>query len=604
MNKQNEPKSLKIRRRGHSEETIFEARYLYLRGAPPAEIARELGLNSPRAVYYWAEKYNWRALLDENGVEELMTMRILSLMARENKSDGEIKELESLIALDVQYKANRAKYAQKAKQRENSAARAQSDENAQSGEMKPQKRGKPPKNAVDHLTAEDFAPFLETLFDYQQRMRANKDKKTRLLLKSRQIGATYYFAFEALEDAVLTGDNQIFLSASKAQSQIFRTYIIKMARQFLGVELSGNPIILSNGAELHFLSTNKSTAQGYHGHVYGDEFAWVRDFEEFQKVSSAMATHKKWRLTYFSTPSSRFHASYSFWSGDQWRGNNRARQKVLFPAEAEMKDGVMCPDGVWRYVVDIDDAVKGGAGELFDVEELKTRYSPAAYEQLFKCKWIDDTESIFDIAKLLKCSVDITKWRDIDFGAAQPLGAREVWCGYDPAHSVDGASFVVIAPPSATSEKYRLIDRHTWIGQSYKWQAARIEEISKKYNVTYIGIDTNGVGRGVFEMVQDFAKSKAKAILYDSATKTEMVLKVQDLVDCGNLEWSDKESDIISSFLMIKQVTTKSGNGITYTADRNLHNRHADVFWAICHAINKKELNDNRKRRSRWAIHR
>ncbi|MGK7630792.1 terminase large subunit domain-containing protein, partial [Salmonella enterica] len=39
----------------------------------------------------------------------------------------------------------------------------------------------------------------------------------RNILKSRQIGATWYFAFEAFENAVMTGDPQIFLSASKVQ---------------------------------------------------------------------------------------------------------------------------------------------------------------------------------------------------------------------------------------------------------------------------------------------------------------------------------------------------------------------------------------------------
>jgi uncharacterized protein YjcR len=46
-----------------------------------------------------------------------------------------------------------------------------------------------------------------------------------MLLKSRQIGATYYFAREALLDALKTGRNQIFLSASKAQAHQFKNYM-------------------------------------------------------------------------------------------------------------------------------------------------------------------------------------------------------------------------------------------------------------------------------------------------------------------------------------------------------------------------------------------
>lgn len=371
---------LKMRKRGHSEETIYEARYLYLKKYSPSEIARELGLNSARAVYYWAEKYNWRNLINEQGIEEMIGLRILALIDRENKSELELKELERLIEKDLHYKQLRAKQAKSAPASLKSAVQ---EENSEQTQKTPRGRKKAQKNDISHVTPDMFEPFLATLFDYQRHMRAAKDQKTRILLKSRQIGATYYFAFEALEDAILTGDNQLFLSASKKQSEIFKTYITKMARQFLNVELTGNPIILSNGAEFHFLSTNKSTAQGYHGHVYGDEFAWVRDFDEFQKVSSAMATHKKWRLTYFSTPSSKFHSSYRFWSGEEWRGMDKKRQKILFPTVDEMKKGVKCPDGIWRYFVDIEDALKGGAGELFDIEELKGRYSQSAFDQLF-----------------------------------------------------------------------------------------------------------------------------------------------------------------------------------------------------------------------------
>lgn len=105
----------------------------------------------------------------------------------------------------------------------------------------------------------------------------------------------------------MTGDPQIFLSASKAQAEVFRSYIVNIAEQYFGVELTGNPIRLSNGAEMRFLSTNKNTAQSYSGHLYCDEYFWVPNFAKLNEVASAMATHDKWRTTYFSTPSSKTH---------------------------------------------------------------------------------------------------------------------------------------------------------------------------------------------------------------------------------------------------------------------------------------------------------
>ena len=599
-----ERKTLKIRKsRGYDDETIYAARFLYLKKYTPKEIATELGLNSARPIYYWAEKYNWRNLIGEQGIEEMIGLRILTLTDRENKTDQEIKELEALIDKDLQYKKQRATEAAK-KQSAVSAGKSGSFADSGDGSEKQERKGRKRKNDISHITPEMCQPFLDSLFDYQKVMRKAKHYDVRNLLKSRQIGATYYFAFEALEDAIFSGDNQIFLSASKKQSEIFLTYIRKMSFEYFEVELKGNPIVLSNGAELHFLSTNKSTAQGYHGHVYGDEYAWLRNFEEFNTVSSAMATHEKWRETYFSTPSSKHHESYRFWSGEMWKDGDSSRKDIVFPTFKEMQDGGrLCPDGQWRYVVTIEDALKGGAGVLFNLEKLKQKYNKHAFNQLFMCRWVDDADSIFTIAKLLKCSVDATKWADLDKNSPKPLGNREVWGGYDPAHSGDGASFVVIAPPMLPNEKYRLLERHQWHGLSYKFQAAQIKLIFEKYNMTYIGIDANGVGYGVYEMVKEFARRAATPILYTPESKTALVLKVHDLVEHRQLEWDQEEKDIAASFLMIKHTSTRSGNAMTFTADRTVRNQHADVFWAITHAINNKSITDKPRRQGRgWRM--
>lgn len=584
----------------YSDEVIYSARHLYLKKWTPAEIAKELGLNSARPIYYWAEKYNWRNLINEQGIEELIALRIITLTEREGKTEQEIKELEALIDKDLQYKKQRA--SQKPKlMAENQSAVQCNDDFSDTPERK--KKSKKVKNDISHITPEMFQPFLDTLFTYQLTCREHKHHKVRNILKSRQVGMTYYFAFEALEDAILTGDNQIFLSASKRQAEIFKTYIIKMAREYFEVELKGNPIILSNGAELHFLSTNKSTAQGYHGHVYGDEYAWLRNFEEFHTVSSAMATHKKWRETYFTTPSSKLHGSYKFWSGELWKEGAEERKDIIFPSFAAMrKEGCVCPDEQWRYVITIEDAVNGGAGVLFDIEALRKKYNKAAFEQLFMCKWVDDADSIFNISKLLKCAVEVSKWKDVDFSDPNPIGHREVWGGYDPAHSVDGASFVVIAPPILPKEKFRVLERHQWHGLSYMYQSEQIKKLTEKYYFTHIGIDATGVGVGVYEMVKDFAPRVTTAINYSPDVKASMVLKVYDLVENGIIEWSEQETDIPASFLMIKQTTTRSGGQTTYIAERTSQNQHADVFWAICNAVDRKPLNENKKRRSVWRM--
>ena len=65
-----------------------------------------------------------------------------------------------------------------------------------------------------------------------------------MILKSRQIGATFYFAREALVDAIKTGRNQIFLSASQRQALKFRREIAGWVKKVTGVELKGNPVMI------------------------------------------------------------------------------------------------------------------------------------------------------------------------------------------------------------------------------------------------------------------------------------------------------------------------------------------------------------------------
>lgn len=322
----------------YSDELISVARSLYLRRYTPAEIAHELNLPNRRIIYYWAEKWHWADILSHESVVEAINRRIAVLSERNNKTTLELDELDRLIAHHVKLMAQENKH--KEKLAEIKAQTQSSGEYILSGDGEPKKKKRYRKNDISTLTKEDFQKFVdETLFGYQKHLRNNLAKQIRNILKSRQIGATWYFAFEAFENAVLTGDPQIFLSASKPQAEVFRSYIVNIAEHFFGVTLTGNPIRLSNGAELRFLSTNKNTAQSYSGHLYCDEYFWVPDFKRLNEVASAMATHDKWRTTYFSTPSAKTHPAYPFWIGDEWRGNDPKRKNIEFPSFNELRDG-------------------------------------------------------------------------------------------------------------------------------------------------------------------------------------------------------------------------------------------------------------------------
>lgn len=587
----------------YSKEIRDAAKSLYMRTWTPSEIAAELNLNSDRIIYYWADKFGWRDSLRENSVEESITRRVETLLELPEKTDQQLKELTKLIEHHVKLKKQRAELELRAHNyQEESTSDAQAPRNkkqrSQSTSEKKSK-SKSAKNDISGLTEENFREWHNSLFKYQLTMRDNLHQRIRNILKSRQIGATYYFAGEALEDAILTGDNQIFLSASRAQAEVFRSYIIALAKEFLDIELTGNPIVLSNGAELRFLSTNSKTAQSYHGHVYIDEYFWIPKFDELNKLASAMATHTKWRKTYFSTPSSKVHAAYPFWTGDSWKKGRSSRESLEFPTFKQMQKGIHCPDKQWRYIVTIEDAVNGGCA-LFDIDELRDEYSKVDFDNLFMCVFVDDSHSVFKFTDLEKCMIDISRWRDFKPNTTSPFGRREVWLGYDPSRTRDNACLVAIAPPIVAPEQFRVLEKHYWKGLNFQHHVAKIEEVYNRYNVSYIGVDTTGIGGGVWDLIHAKYPREAVAIHYSNENKNRLVLKMIDVIESGRLAFDAEHKDIAMAFMAIKRTSTNSGNMMTFKAERSETTGHADAFWAISHAIINEPLDHQQQRKSTW----
>ncbi|SGY96235.1 terminase large subunit domain-containing protein [Moritella viscosa] len=586
----------------YSPEIRQAARALYLKAWTPKEVGKELGLANERIVYYWADRYGWRDMLREHTVDEAISTRIQAIIEIPEPSKSQLDLLDRLVKHHTNLKKLRTQeqFREKQPDGDNKKEKRNSGKSRQNNSTDSQKKKKAGKNNIEHLTPEDFEDWHSSLFKYQLTMRDNLTQRIRNILKSRQIGATYYFSGEALEDAILTGDNQIFLSASRAQAEVFRSYIIAIAENFLGVQLTGNPIILSNGAELRFLSTNSKTAQSYHGHVYVDEYFWIPKFEELNKLASAMATHTNWRKTYFSTPSSKTHQAYPFWTGDSWKRGKESRERIEFPTNKQMQKGIVCPDKQWRYIVTIEDAVAGGCG-LFDIEELRDEYSYADFQNLFMCVFVDAASSVFQFCHLERCMVDISHWQDLKAKDKRPFGHREVWLGYDPSRTRDNACLVAVAPPIVAPEKFRVLEKVYWKGLNFQYQFSQIIKFFERYNVTYLGVDTTGIGAGVWDLIHKKYPREAHAIHYSNESKNRLVMKMIDVIESNRLQFDAEHKDIAMAFMAIKRTSTNSGNAMTFKAERSELTGHADAFWAVAHAVINEPLDHNTKIKSTWA---
>ncbi|HIH4070129.1 TPA: terminase ATPase subunit family protein [Klebsiella variicola] len=559
-----------------------QAALLYWQGFSVPQIAEMLQTKRP-TVQSWKQRDQWDETAPLNRVESTLEARLIQIYAKPNLTPHDFK-VADFLARQMERFARINRYGQTGNEVDlnpNVANRNKGD------------RKKPKKNFFSDEAIEKLEEiFFAESFEYQLRWhRAGLEHRIRDILKSRQIGATFYFSREALLHALKTGHNQIFLSASKTQAYVFREYIIQFAR-LVDVDLTGDPIVIgNNGAKLIFLGTNSNTAQSHNGDLYVDEIFWIPNFQKLRKVSSGMASQSHLRSTYFSTPSTLAHGAYPFWSGELFnRGRARASERVDIDISHDaLAAGVACPDGQWRQIVTIEDALAGGC-TLFNLEQLQRENSVDDFRNLFMCEFVDDKASVFPFEDLQRCMVDsLEEWEDFAPFADNPFGSRPVWVGYDPSHSGDSAGCVVLAPPVVAGGKFRILERHQWKGMDFATQAESIRQLTEKYNVEYIGIDATGLGIGVFQLVRSFYPA-ARDIRYTPEMKTAMVLKAKDVIRRGCLEYDVSATDITTSFMAIRKTMTSSGRSATYEASRTEEASHADVAWATMHALLNEPL--------------
>ncbi|HDZ1200642.1 TPA: terminase family protein [Klebsiella pneumoniae] len=287
------------------------------------------------------------------------------------------------------------------------------------------------------------------------------------------------------------------------------------------------------------------------------------------------------------------------------RGPRRTPEKNLFTDEQIEKLEEIFRNGMFEYqrhwweagikhrIRNVLKSRQIGATYYFAREALMDALMTGRNQNLLMCEFIDDLASVFPLADLQACMVDSWEvWEDFQPLALRPFGWREVWIGYDPAKGTqngDSAGCVVIAPPTVPGGKFRILERHQWRGMDFRAQAEAIRKLTQQYNVTYIGIDSTGVGHGVYENVKGFFPA-VREFVYNPNVKNALVLKAYDIISHRRLEFDAGHTDIAQSFMAIRRATTASGNRPTYEASRSEEASHADLAWATMHALFNEPL--------------
>lgn len=553
----------------------------------------------------WRAREKWDTKPVSVLVDVSISARIKVILRKDSKTDKDFTELSFLMGQQRRYELHRARI--------DTLMAANGEVKAKDGNKNLSSRGRKKNAEKNSFDEEQIAAieklFYERMFPYQKHWYDNRHQRIRNILKSRQIGATYYFAFEALMDAIRTGRNKVFLSASKPQAHIFRDYMKAFAME-VGVELFGaDQITLWNGAKLRFVSTNSSTAQGFNGDLYVDEYFWIPKYKKLRKLASGMSSQAHWHTTYFSTPSAITHEAYSWWDGTHFNSKMRPKKQHLHldVSPAALKVGRLDPDRQWRNVVTIEDAMESGCIipatglPMFVIADLKIEYTPEEFSNLFMCIFVDDTASLFKFEKLVALLVDSeAKWKDFDASAARPFGDKPVYMGFDPSLSIDRTSCIIAAPPEPGYDKFRLLERFQWHDIKFLAQSDKIQHLMTRYNVINIGMDTQGIGAGTAEHVRAYFP-RLRELKYSQELKAQLVTKGIDIVETARVEVPHDWHDWITAMLQVYIGTTDSG-GLTYKARRNETTGHADLAFAFFNLLIFEPMNHANKRRGRIGI--
>ncbi|KTC39063.1 hypothetical protein AO269_29490 [Pseudomonas putida] len=97
------------------------------------------------------------------------------------------------------------------------------------------------------------------------------------------------------------------------------------------------------------------------------------------------------------------------------------------------------------------------------------------------------------------------------------------------------------------------------------------------------------MGSGVAQLVRQFFPNLT-TFSYSSEVKTCLVLKAYDVIHKGRLEFDAGWIDMAQSLMAIRKTVTASGRQFTYTAGRTDETGHADLAWALFHALQNEPL--------------
>ena len=173
------------------------AKHLYWQGYRVCEIAELIG-EKEKTLHSWKARDEWDRATPLERIQAATEARLVQLILKDPKSGSDYKEID-LLHRQLERQARIQRFNEGGTETELNPNLAKRNE----GPKKAPKRNEFDEEHIEKLTE----AFIDGCFGYQLDWYKAGNQRTRAILKSRQVGATYYFAREALIDATATGRN-------------------------------------------------------------------------------------------------------------------------------------------------------------------------------------------------------------------------------------------------------------------------------------------------------------------------------------------------------------------------------------------------------------
>ncbi|MFP0172398.1 terminase large subunit domain-containing protein [Escherichia sp. AP1243] len=212
-------------------------------------------------------------------------------------------------------------------------------------------------------------PVDSSFFAYQYEWNTGPKSRNRILTKMRQAGADFFFSYEALNDALHTGRNQIFLCCNTASAQVIKAYVSAFLSQPAAYTHTGkiksgkSHLELPNGAVIYFTDL-RSLSAALSGNVYVSEYAWAESPRNMITLAKGISMHAHHYATYYTTPSPNPEA----WQEYKKLSRNKSVTSMVFTADDAAASGAMLFTDNW-------------------LNDMKKELSSEDWKMLFMCEW-------------------------------------------------------------------------------------------------------------------------------------------------------------------------------------------------------------------------